>query len=368
MKFAPVTLDTIAKAAGVHKMTVSLALRNQPSVSTKTRERIQALAKKMGYRPNPLLSIFQAHVRARHAPGYQATIAWINDNPARDFWHKHPYTRGLLDPIRQHAEQLGYRLDEIWLENLDQEQPEETIARFTPILRARGIHGIILPPWRLRGLSSLPWPDIAVTAIGSHHGPPPAGWKQTQWSENIHHLANYDYFANVGIAVDELRKQGYRRIGFALSRYMDDFSDRLYRGGFLAKQWECPAKDHVPILLDENLDAAVSPAFRDWIKVQKPDVVIYSKSQTLGWLKQLGLRVPQDIGLAHLALAEDVAGWSGIDAQLAEIGAAAVDLLVNQLRSNERGAPAHPRKVLVIGRWVAGKTTRLESKPSVVRR
>jgi LacI family transcriptional regulator len=358
LKFTQVTLDTIAKAAGVHKMTVSLALRNQPTVSAKTRERIKALAEKMGYKPNPLLSIYQSHVRARHSLGYQATIGWINDSQDRDFWHKHPYTRGLLDPIRQQAERLGYRLDEIWLEDLDQEKPEVAIARFSKILRARGIHGIILPPWRLRGLSSLPWPDLAVIAIGSHYGPPPTGWKQAQWSNNIHHLANYDYFANMRLAMDELRKLGYRRIGFVHGRYTDEYSDLLNRGGFLAKQWDWPAKDHVPILLDENLDKTVSPTFRNWIKVHEPDAVIYTKSQALGWLKQLGLRVPQDIGLAHLALAEDVAGWSGIDAQPAEVGATAVDLTVSQLRLNERGVPTHPREVFIKGRWVSGKTTR----------
>src|SRR5215216_2735722 len=43
-----VTLSDIATHAKVHVTTVSLALRNHPRLPTETRERIQALAKKMG--------------------------------------------------------------------------------------------------------------------------------------------------------------------------------------------------------------------------------------------------------------------------------------------------------------------------------
>ncbi|MCX7915174.1 MAG: LacI family DNA-binding transcriptional regulator, partial [Verrucomicrobiae bacterium] len=146
MKVSQVTLATIAEAAGVHKMTVSRALRNHPSISPATRARVQRIAEKLGYRPNPLLSIYQAHVRARRAPAYQATLAWINDNPSQNYWVATPYNRPYLDGVRARAEQLGYRIDELWLEDLDRQHPESNIDRFMRIMRARGIHGAILAP------------------------------------------------------------------------------------------------------------------------------------------------------------------------------------------------------------------------------
>ena len=49
------TMADIARKAGVHVTTVSLALRNHPRLPASTRERIQALAKELGYVPDPFL-------------------------------------------------------------------------------------------------------------------------------------------------------------------------------------------------------------------------------------------------------------------------------------------------------------------------
>src|SRR5262245_20198932 len=48
----PVTLEDIARALNVSKMTVSRAINTHPEISRQTRERILATAQKMKYRPN----------------------------------------------------------------------------------------------------------------------------------------------------------------------------------------------------------------------------------------------------------------------------------------------------------------------------
>src|ERR1700752_1280465 len=48
----PTTLEDIARALNVSKMTVSRAINNHPEISRETRERIVATARKMNYRPN----------------------------------------------------------------------------------------------------------------------------------------------------------------------------------------------------------------------------------------------------------------------------------------------------------------------------
>jgi len=49
----PVTLEQLAKTAGVSVSTISRALNNsRHTVNEETRERILTLAKQMGYRPN----------------------------------------------------------------------------------------------------------------------------------------------------------------------------------------------------------------------------------------------------------------------------------------------------------------------------
>lgn len=48
----PTTLEDIARALNVSKMTVSRAINNHPEISRKTRARVLAAAQKMNYRPN----------------------------------------------------------------------------------------------------------------------------------------------------------------------------------------------------------------------------------------------------------------------------------------------------------------------------
>ena len=57
----PVTLEDIARALNVSKMTVSRAINNHPEISPQTRERILATAQKMKYRPNQFARALTTH-------------------------------------------------------------------------------------------------------------------------------------------------------------------------------------------------------------------------------------------------------------------------------------------------------------------
>ena len=61
------TMADVAKAAGVSKNTVSLALRGSPRVSEETRKRIAGLATSMGYRLNPTVAHLMAQLRQTRA-------------------------------------------------------------------------------------------------------------------------------------------------------------------------------------------------------------------------------------------------------------------------------------------------------------
>src|SRR3954469_21892860 len=55
-KIRRVTIKDVAKIAGVHFTTVSLALRNHPSIPPSTRERVQQAALRIGYSPDPVFA------------------------------------------------------------------------------------------------------------------------------------------------------------------------------------------------------------------------------------------------------------------------------------------------------------------------
>lgn len=57
----PTTLEDIARALNVSKMTVSRAVNNHPEINNQTRERILAVAQKMNYRPNQFARALTTH-------------------------------------------------------------------------------------------------------------------------------------------------------------------------------------------------------------------------------------------------------------------------------------------------------------------
>lgn len=81
--------------------------------------------------------------------------------------------------------------------------------------------------------------------------------------------------------------------------------------------------------------------------------------QPLHLLQACGHAVPDDIGYACLDLpAAQDAGIAGIDQLPRLVAAAAVDLVITQLQSNEFGVPHQPKIVQLDGCWRDGKTLR----------
>ncbi len=82
-----VTIIDVAKAAGVSKSTVSAALTNNPTVNTKTRDKVLAVAAELGYRPNRLArslvrknsGVIGVVVRNLRNPYYVDVVGGIED-------------------------------------------------------------------------------------------------------------------------------------------------------------------------------------------------------------------------------------------------------------------------------------------------
>jgi len=131
----PPNYRDIAEKAGVSVASVSLALRNDRRISPPVRDKIKRVAKELGYRPNPLLSAYQASVRSRQPATFRATLGWINDHPDQNAWRK-PWTQPIRDGALARAQELGYELDEIWFPEIKVEAPKENVQKIQKILRA----------------------------------------------------------------------------------------------------------------------------------------------------------------------------------------------------------------------------------------
>jgi DNA-binding LacI/PurR family transcriptional regulator len=153
-----------------------------------------------------------------------------------------------------------------------------------------------------------------------------------------------------------LKRLGYRRPGLVLDAELDARVDRAWLAAYLLHQHDLPARDRVPGLIVGAGQKAAK--FARWFAQHRPEVILFTGLPLLAWIKDLGLRVPEDVGLVHLDWSEEVGPLAGIDAEAEMLGAAAVDLLVGQLHAHEYGIPAREKIVAVSGRWIAGASLR----------
>src|ERR1043166_2092493 len=100
------TMRTLAIAAGVSPMTISLALRDHRSVGAQTRKKIQQLARELGYRPDPVLSHLMQHLRSSRVGRSPVNLARIMTADAE-------FTRRLAAGVVARATRLGYAIDRV---------------------------------------------------------------------------------------------------------------------------------------------------------------------------------------------------------------------------------------------------------------
>lgn len=348
----PVSLQTIADKAKVSKVTVSRALRNHPSLPRDTCVRIQRLAKKLGYRPNPLVSALMTQLRNGRPVASHPTLAYLTTNttPSElEFGRTH--AADILQGAMARAAELGYKVERFSLA-----EPGMTGPRMRAVLRARGISGAILAPLAdpfPQTDIDFDWEHFACAAIGYSHR-----------NQQLHRADN-DHFYAVALAAEQLRARGYRRIGLAIRHEDNQRTQRKRVGGYLATQACWPEADRVPpFLWNFRLpDTDMPEGFDTWFTKHRPDAILVLQPIVAQWLKSLGYAVPADIALASLNLQRDQATFSGIDLNNARLGGAAVELIVEQLHHNEHGVPAEAKSVTITGRWIDGITTAALAQP-----
>ena len=99
------------------------------------------------------------------------------------------------------------------------------------------------------------------------------------------------------------------------------------------------------------------------MREEQPDGLLVYKLPVKTWLAKMGLQVPTDIGVAYLyRTRREMESTAGIDGKLQLVGAAAVDLVVSGLSTNQLGLPEQPKEVLVKGIWCDGPTLRAQKQ------
>ena len=335
-------LSAVAAASGVSAMTVSRVLRNSPHVAAETRERVMRAAKKVGYRPNPQIARLMTIVRSAKGRRVGASIGIIRDDIPEDELHDRAYQYVAISDIRARAERHGYRAEEFFLG-----RDGLTPGRLNAILRARGVEGIIVSPQSSRTIGSqLDFAPFAAATFG-YGLPSPAL-----------HRASTNMTQGILQASHLLEQRGYLRIGIAITQWIDSRADHTYSGALFYYQQHVPPRHRVPLLVIPDHLPTGAKSFAAWFRKHRPDVIISFDAYVPDWLAQLGLRIPDDVGLVVHDWTDRMVGLAGIHHRRQHVAAAAVDLVATQLMHNEHGIPEVPRQILISPAWIEGPSIR----------
>lgn len=330
----------LARHLGLARSTVSMALRNQPTISAATRRRVQEAARELGYRANPLVSALMASLQAAHTIRHDTGLALVCDDATSGERHQQPLLNAIHQGIVAQAAKHGFLLQEFQLG-----ERGLTPARVASILRARGIPGVILAPTLQTSLNRVEtWDDFAVVTIG--------------WSIDDLRLSrsSFHHFQNVLLAWDTLAGRGYRRIGLIHTTTQSERSGLTYLGGFLARSYTRPAAARVEPLAVPQAQALTTDHVRLWMQAERPDAVIVTDGGAFVPLVQQVASVPAEVGIVALEASAAPAGTAAIDEGSVRVGALAVDLLIEQLHRNQRGTSGAPSYIHVPGTWREGST------------
>ncbi len=342
-----VTMKHVAAQAGVSQATVSLSLANHPRISVETRERINGIARRLGYQPNPYVAALMRSRRRGKPITSNPVLAIVGAYDRQHGWRNSTShtVRQIFEGAMTHAAERGYQPQEFWLH-----QDGMSNERFSEVLHARGIQGVLLGPLpEGANAPNLRWENFSCAHVGMPRLSPP-----------MRTVCHDNYYAAL-TTVMECHKLGYRRPGLVLMHQHNDRLQRRWEAGYFAAVRSMPDIDAPkPLLLP---DWPTLAELRAWLRAEKPDVILVpTADQIMGHLAALGKKVPHDIGVAVFSCPEIGHKLSGVHQNGRLIGAAAIDALVSLVERHERGLPGQGIVTMVEGVWNAGQTLRSSRK------
>ncbi len=304
-----VTQKEVGEALGVHHTTVSLALRNHPSLPEETRRKIRAAAAAMGYVADPQLRGLVSLRRSGQAPHRREHLAWLTGSRP-------------LTAERSREQTLQWAGAKALLETLGMGLETWTVGQWQAERLPRG--GLVVAETLTEEEGRwLAGRGLCLVALGQ--GPRGQGW----------HRVEVDVERNRRLALGKATERGYRRPALVDTSGAPGF-------GWATPWGECPV-----------FAAEGAEAFGPWLERWRPDVIIGPGSWLLEQLSRRGRRVPEDIAFIDERLQPESGGWAGVVADWQQLGQVAGQALVRALTLHQAGKGGNATTV-VGGRWQNG--------------
>lgn len=348
-KTPPPTQREIARRAGVCVSTVSLALRNHPSISAATCQRIQALAAEMGYYQDAILVQAMAHMRKGSHAHEPLPLAIVHGFPFPLPLKHNAYFREFWTAAQDRAHELGYYLEEFWMR-----EPNLTPDRLRVVLQSRGIRGIIFSQPKLRADASLDFNLEGFCAVNSG---------ACRFTPHIHAVMSHRA-QSMARCLDQVFAHGYRRIGLALPESPASMNDYEEEAIF---RFRVSQVSTIEAAFVHRCEPGGHERFAEWVQRERPEIVV-GTSEALEWLRAMRISIPKEMGFAGFGISAQIDRCSGMDRRNAHQAIALVDLLVAHLHRNDMGVPAFAKSVMIDSEWVDGGTLRANPHRGLRRR
>jgi DNA-binding LacI/PurR family transcriptional regulator len=307
-----VTMRDIARAAGVSQSTVSRVLSGSSSavqIGPEARERVLAVANRLGYRPNP------------HARGLRGASTMLLGVIVREIMD--PFFAAAVEAITNESRARGYNL----VLGQAHGQADEAIA-LRSVLETRHVDAMLI-------LGDMRDQPRLIDDLRASSVPAVALWQGTALPGIA--TVNVDNAAGIKAALDLITGFGHERVGLIVGRPLGDIQARRaayleYMGerGWIRDSYVCT----VP-----NEPAGGVSAMEALLRLDEPPTAVLATTDVLAMgalhaVHLAGLRVPDDVsvvGFDDIPLAAfTVPALTTVRMPVAEMAAIAVRIAIDE--------------------------------------
>ena len=320
------TLDDIAKLAGVSRSTVSRVVNDHPNVSDSARKRVLQVIQNTGFHPNAAaraLASHRSHMLGLVLP--RTVSSFFSD----------PYYPRLTQGIAQACNQYDYTLG---LFLISTKEDEEQI--YPRISRKGLLDGILL--------QSSQYSDFLTTTLMNSNLPVLVAGRPFH-STNVNYI-DIDNIAAARTAVCHLIHQGRKRVG-TITGPLDSTAGIDRKEGYLRALIECGLEIDLDLIVEGDFSETGGYKGMQKLLPARPDAVFgASDVMAIGAMRavrEAGLRIPEDIafvGFDDLPLAmTPQPPLTTIHQPIYQFGFKAVEILIDLIEHKQD----HPRRVIM---------------------